>query len=483
MTDDYCRDFTSCMESFDRKQCELTANVEPGKSIEVSKQGIWGRIILLLKRVVRKATHFLTTDQTRFNEKLIENLQVAGEAIRLLENKLGAKDERIAHLELQIQTQGAQRIEKEKQFADAVQNMEDALRQCQQTIRYQSARLEKLTVQSCTLAEQIKENDKQFTDFLKRLDSCEDTLRENLADIAEAAVRLETCEMMARKFLDMQGSISALQSDYAASKLKGIARSEKLADILLELMDMPENQHLKETVDLDDFWNEGKFIMLNKHSYSQTGEDSIIAHIVTLLGIPFDQCTYLDLGANQPKEMSNTYFFYAKGASGVLVEANPYLAQKLHTVRSRDVVLNNCVGVVSGKMVGFNILNVDGLSTQGDVNEIMRNNPVVRVEETVEVESISVPDIAQKYFRQAPTILNIDLEGIEMEVLNSIDFCEFRPLIIITEMIPYSMQLVVGNKNQEIVDYLKDKGYVEYAFTGINSIFLDTHQLQGKAFL
>ena len=40
-------------------------------------------------------------------------------------------------------------------------------------------------------------------------------------------------------------------------------------------------------------------------------------------------------------------------------------------------------------------------------------------------------------------------------------------------MIPYSKQLVAGQKNQEILRFMQEKGYVEYAFTGINSIFLD----------
>ena len=49
--------------------------------------------------------------------------------------------------------------------------------------------------------------------------------------------------------------------------------------------------------------------MLMKTTYSQSGEDAILAYLFAVLGIPFAKCTYLDLGANRPKEMSNTYFF------------------------------------------------------------------------------------------------------------------------------------------------------------------------------
>ena len=50
--------------------------------------------------------------------------------------------------------------------------------------------------------------------------------------------------------------------------------------------------------------------MLMKTTYSQSGEDAILAYLFAVLGIPFAKCSYLDLGANRPKEMSNTYFFY-----------------------------------------------------------------------------------------------------------------------------------------------------------------------------
>ena len=81
------------------------------------------------------------------------------------------------------------------------------------------------------------------------------------------------------------------------------------------------------------------------------------------------------------------------------------------------------------------------------------------------------------YFDKTPTIVNLDIEGEEMNILNSIDFTKHRPLIMIIETIPYRKHLVVGLKNQEIIDFMASKNYIEYAFTGINSIFLDKEQI------
>ena len=60
------------------------------------------------------------------------------------------------------------------------------------------------------------------------------------------------------------------------------------------------------------------------------------------------------------------------------------------------------------------------------------------------------------------------------------DFEKFRPMIIICEMIEYRRGLTVGEKNQEILDFMRSKDYEEFAFTGINSIFIDKRFREGR---
>src|SRR5215470_302661 len=58
-------------------------------------------------------------------------------------------------------------------------------------------------------------------------------------------------------------------------------------------------------------------------TYSQFGEDLIISDLFNKLSI--DRVSYLDIGANNPSFVSNTYLFYERGFRGVLVEPNPIL--------------------------------------------------------------------------------------------------------------------------------------------------------------
>lgn len=220
----------------------------------------------------------------------------------------------------------------------------------------------------------------------------------------------------------------------------------------------------------------------NKISNSQAGEDSILAYVFFMLDIPFNQCSYIDLGANHPREISNTYFFYSQGARGILVDANAMLCNELRRERPGDIVINKCVDSVSGKKESFIVLNFDGLSRAGtpnDIDDLSKINPEVKISETVELVTISYNDIVSNYLDGfPPTLLNIDIEGKELEILTSIDFEKYRPLLIVVEMIPYSTSLVVGIKNEEIVNFMKSKDYEEYAFTGINSIFIDKRRNQ-----
>lgn len=215
---------------------------------------------------------------------------------------------------------------------------------------------------------------------------------------------------------------------------------------------------------------------------SQAGEDMIIEYIFRMLAFDSKQCTYLDLGANHAKFLSNTYYFYQKGARGVLVEANPALIGELKFYRSEDVVLNRCISTESGKAVDFYVLSGDGLSTPNkeQAEEAIKINPTLSIERTVAVKTITPNEILEKYFDGAPTFMNVDIEGKDLEILRSIDFEAHRPFVISVEMIPYRTQLVVGEKNQAVIELMEQNDYVEYAFTGINSIFIDKRKIEQK---
>jgi hypothetical protein len=227
------------------------------------------------------------------------------------------------------------------------------------------------------------------------------------------------------------------------------------------------------------------FGAFQKTTFSQAGEDSIVLYILHELGkLDFLNLTYLDLGSNDPVKMNNTYFLYRHGARGVLVEANPDFIENLRVMRPGDIVLNRLVDTRDGVQKDFYILNGDGLSTPDfeQAQECIRVNPALEIIRTLPVETITVNTIIEKYLMgRAPSLISFDVEGMDFEILQSVDFDRFRPLVIIIEMIPYDICLSVGKKTTDVDDFLRGQGYFEYAFTGINSVYIDIRQTETVA--
>ena len=74
-----------------------------------------------------------------------------------------------------------------------------------------------------------------------------------------------------------------------------------------------------------------------KYSFAFTGEDRIIEGILKpIINRPG---TYVDVGCNHPKFLSNTYGLYRKGWRGICIDANRTLIKKYALLRPRDIAV------------------------------------------------------------------------------------------------------------------------------------------------
>ena len=60
-----------------------------------------------------------------------------------------------------------------------------------------------------------------------------------------------------------------------------------------------------------------------------------------------------------------------------------------------------------------------------------------------------------------------------MDILKSTNFEKYRPYIFIIETIEYREKISVTNKRNDIINLMFENDYIEYAFTGVNSLFID----------
>lgn len=207
-----------------------------------------------------------------------------------------------------------------------------------------------------------------------------------------------------------------------------------------------------------------------KESYSQCGEDIIVKFIFDHLGI--NNPSYIDIGAHHPFYLSNTALFYNLGSRGINIEPDPTLFAEFLTARKEDINLNIGVGLLPGKQ-DFYIISSPTLNTFSEKeaeNYSKEGDYKIINIESIEVQTLK--NILNKYFLGFfPKFLSIDAEGIDEILIKEIDFDSNYPLVICIETISFSTS---GNgvKNLNIINYIEENGYLLYADTHINSIFV-----------
>lgn len=206
-------------------------------------------------------------------------------------------------------------------------------------------------------------------------------------------------------------------------------------------------------------------------SYSQVGEDIIVNYLINSLKIT--KVSYLDIGVNDPVISNNTYFFYNRGNRGVCIEPDPYLYKIVKETRKNDVVLNCGIAFNESSASPFYSFpeEYSGWNTfslpEARTREIESG---VNIQNTTQVPLRSINNIIAENFKTYPNYISIDVEGLDLEILQSFDFEKYRPEIFCVETLTFNIQHK-GAKIIDIIDFMKTKGYFAYADTYVNTIF------------
>lgn len=206
-------------------------------------------------------------------------------------------------------------------------------------------------------------------------------------------------------------------------------------------------------------------------SYAQAGEDRVLDYLFASMGIT--QPSYLDIGTNLPIAFNNTYLFYKRGGSGVCVEPDPAIFDELSRVRSRDKCLNIGITHDERREADFYVFDIPSLNTlspeEADLRETAGSHKVKKI---IKIPLKTINEVLDENFDLTPDLISIDVEGVDLEVLRSLDFERHRPLAICAETITYSENRT-ERKMTEITDFVTSMGYLVYADTHINTIFVD----------
>jgi FkbM family methyltransferase len=205
-------------------------------------------------------------------------------------------------------------------------------------------------------------------------------------------------------------------------------------------------------------------------TYSQFGEDLLIANIFALLDIPAP--SYLDVGAHHPLHVSNTALLYARGSRGINVEANPDLISAFRELRPDDITLNVGVGAKLGRLDFYRIDSLSGRNTFNKevADAFVREHPNFKVSDIIQVDVLPLDEIVRKHANGVyPDFLTIDIEGLDYEVLSAADFSHTKPKAICVEAVSGADR----DDSSRLHGLLAERGYRLCARTWGNLIMID----------
>lgn len=213
-----------------------------------------------------------------------------------------------------------------------------------------------------------------------------------------------------------------------------------------------------------------KLTTLSKISFSQCGEDLIVKFIFDILGI--EKPSYIDIGAHDPFYLSNSALFYENGSRGINIEPDPTLFKKIVKSRAEDINLNIGISNDSGEQE-FYVMNVPTLNTfsKEDAEKCSLEGNYT-ITQTLKIKTDTIQNIINNYANSTfPNFMSLDAEGIDEIIIDSIDFSNNYPIVICVETISFSNN-GTGVKNKALIERIVNAGYLNYADTYINTIFV-----------
>lgn len=210
--------------------------------------------------------------------------------------------------------------------------------------------------------------------------------------------------------------------------------------------------------------------------FSQEGEDGILSRLFEGTAAGF----YVDVGAHHPRRFSNTALLYDKGWRGINIEPNPVMVDLLRKQRGRDVTVEAAVGEHDGELQYYEF-NDPALNTlepetamkveRSGTYRLLRQRSVVvsRLQKILDEHQVSAIDL-----------LNVDVEGRDLQVLKSLDWRINRPKVVLAESV---MQTARQALEGEIAVYLSDQGYTLIAKTINSLMFVASAELSAFGFV
>jgi FkbM family methyltransferase len=209
------------------------------------------------------------------------------------------------------------------------------------------------------------------------------------------------------------------------------------------------------------------------HRWSQHEEDGwLVRELAGSIADGF----YVDVGANHPAKLSNTYRLYNLGMRGICVEPNDVLCRLIRRYRPGDEVVCAGVGPEDTAAPFYEMWRHD-FSTFSETEYQARVAYGLKLRRRIDDKPIlrlaTILDRHRPSGRSRFELLSVDVEGWDEQVLRGNDWSRFRPRLVVVES---NTEAAAASTTA----FLASVDYVQVASFEINGIFRDTRAAQGS---
>jgi FkbM family methyltransferase len=198
-------------------------------------------------------------------------------------------------------------------------------------------------------------------------------------------------------------------------------------------------------------------------SYSHSGEDRLVWKLAGYR----DTGTYVDIGGYHPTDYSNTYLLYRAGWRGLVIDADNHFLPLYATLRPEDRVRHCAIAGTPGTATlhtfedrSLNTLDpavAAEYAARGSARSGQITVEAVRLEQALDESGIAQIDF-----------LNIDVEGADLQVLQSNDWARWTPGIIAIEDHRLDLASVQASATWQ---YLATRGYFLQSKCNYTSVY------------
>jgi FkbM family methyltransferase len=183
--------------------------------------------------------------------------------------------------------------------------------------------------------------------------------------------------------------------------------------------------------------------------------------------------TFVEIGAYDGYEWSNTWGLMQLGWSGVEVEPNPIMFQQLVSNCASNVICYN-LAIGKSSICKLHLSGAISTTSEEQVNIYKECDWFTGYEQIIEIPMITLDQLLEdaKIINSGFDVLVIDTEGTELEVLETFDIEKWKPKLCLIEA--HELHPTKGfNRNaQKINEYFEEHNYKKIYCDIINNIYV-----------